>query len=155
MEPMTLELRIPPPVIGLLVAAAMAGTLCVFPPVAIPVTANAAMAAVVALTGVAIDIAGLVAFRRARTTINPLKPQNSSSLVSGGIYGYTRNPMYLGMLFLLVAWALYLAQPPALLGPFAFVLYITRFQILPEERVLAGLFGESFAAYKARVRRWL
>jgi protein-S-isoprenylcysteine O-methyltransferase Ste14 len=59
------------------------------------------------------------------------------------------------MLAFLLAWAIYLAQPLALLGPLAFVLYITHFQIVPEERVLSGLFGEEFADYRDRVRRWL
>ncbi len=152
---MTLELKIPPPVVGLLVAATMAGTAYAFLPIPIPATAKAAAAIVIALIGAAIDLAGLIAFRRAKTTINPLKPQNSSSLVTGGIYRYTRNPMYLGMLAFLLAWSAYLAQPLALLGPLAFVLYINRFQIIPEERVLAGLFGEEFTAYTNRVRRWL
>ena len=152
---MTLELKIPPPVVGLLVAATMAGTAYAFLPIPIPATAKAAAAIVIALIGAAIDLAGLIAFRRAKTTINPLKPQNSSSLVTGGIYRYTRNPMYLGMLAFLLAWSAYLAQPLALLGPLAFVLYITRFQIIPEERVLAGVFGDEFTAYTNRVRRWL
>ena len=133
----------------------MAGTAYAFLPIPIPATAKAAAAIVIALIGAAIDLAGLIAFRRAKTTINPLKPQNSSSLVTGGIYRYTRNPMYLGMLAFLLAWSAYLAQPLALLGPLAFVLYINRFQIIPEERVLAGLFGEEFTAYTNRVRRWL
>ena len=151
----SMELKVPPPLVGLLVAAAMYGIAWAVPPFPFATAIKAAAAVVLALAGGAIDVAGLFAFRSAKTTINPLKPQNASSLVSGGIYRYTRNPMYLGMLFFLVAWAVYLAQPVALLGPMAFVLYITRFQIIPEERVLAGLFGGEFAAYKARVRRWL
>lgn len=96
-----------------------------------------------------------IRFRRANTTVNPLKPQAASSLVTAGIYRYTRNPMYLGLLFLLVAWAVLLSSPFALLGPVAFVTYISRFQIVPEERVLAALFGAEYAAYQAGVRRWL
>jgi protein-S-isoprenylcysteine O-methyltransferase Ste14 len=151
----SIELRIPPPLVGLLVAAMMYWAARALPALPVPTVLKVVTSGLLALAGAAIDIAGIVAFRRARTTINPLKPQNSSSLVSSGIYRHTRNPMYLGMLFFLVAWAVYLAQPLALLGPLAFALYITRFQIVPEERVLAGLFGEDFAAYKARVRRWL
>jgi protein-S-isoprenylcysteine O-methyltransferase Ste14 len=150
----SVELKVPPPLVGLL-AAAMYGIAWAVPPFPLATAIKAAAAVLLALAGGAIDVAGLIAFRRAKTTINPLKPQNSSSLVSGGIYRYTRNPMYLGMLSFLVAWAVYLAQPLALVGPLGFVLYITRFQIVPEERVLSGLFGEEFAAYKARVRRWL
>jgi protein-S-isoprenylcysteine O-methyltransferase Ste14 len=75
--------------------------------------------------------------------------------VATGVYSFTRNPMYLGMASILLAWAVLLASPWALLGPALFVAYITRFQIVPEERVLAKLFGESFAAYTRRVRRWI
>ena len=105
--------------------------------------------------GVAVAIGGVMSFRRARTTVNPLKPETSAALVSTGVYSFTRNPMYLGMVLVLFAWAVYLSSIWALLGPGLFALYITRFQIVPEERVLDRLFGASFAAYKERVRRWL
>jgi protein-S-isoprenylcysteine O-methyltransferase Ste14 len=133
----------------------MWGLSLLVPPLPVAAVPKATLAILIALTGVAFDLAGLISFRRAKTTINPLKPQRTSSLVARGIYRYTRNPMYVGMAFLLTAWAAWLAQPLALLGPVAFVLYINRFQIAPEERVLGTIFGEEFAAYKARVRRWL
>lgn len=150
-----LELKVPPPLVGLTFGAAAWGLAQAVPPLPLAPALTTTLAILIALAGAAFDVAGLIAFRRAKTTINPLKPQRTSSLVASGIYRYTRNPMYMGMLLFLVAWAVFLAQPLALLGPVAFVLYITRFQIVPEERVLAGLFGEEFAAYKARVRRWL
>jgi protein-S-isoprenylcysteine O-methyltransferase Ste14 len=109
----------------------------------------------IALVGVAFDIAALLAFRKASTTINPLRPEKSSALVTGGVYRLSRNPMYVGLLLFLVAWAAYLASPLALAGPVSFVLYIQRFQILPEERILAAIFGGEYDAYRARVRRWL
>jgi len=108
-----------------------------------------------ALTGIAIAIAGVVEFRRAQTTVNPLKPQATSRLVTSGIYRFTRNPMYLGFCMGLVASAVFLSSAWALLGPLAFVVYITRFQIAPEERALAGLFGDAFTDYQGRVRRWV
>ena len=100
-------------------------------------------------------MSGILAFRASRTTINPLKPERSSSLVVGGIYRITRNPMYVGMAFLLLAWAVHLSAWLSFTGILAFVLYITRFQIRPEERALQRIFGEAFNAYCARVRRWL
>ena len=115
-----------------------------------------AMAAlVVASIGGVFAITGVAGFRRAQTTLNPTKPQTTSSLVTAGIYQYTRNPMYVGLLFVIVGWAAFLSSLWALLGPLAFALYITRFQILPEERVLTSLFGAEYAAYQSRVRRWL
>ena len=82
-------------------------------------------------------------------------PERASALVERGIYRHTRNPMYLGLLCLLLGWTLALGQWAALLGPLVFVVYITRFQIVPEERVLLAHFGAAYDDYRQRVRRWL
>lgn len=121
----------------------------------IPAPGATEAAILLACLGAAIDLAGLAAFRKARTTINPLRPEKASSLVRSGIYRYTRNPMYLGMLVLLLAWSAYLAHPAAFAMLPLFVLYLNRFQIAPEERALARLFGAEFDDYRRRVRRWL
>jgi len=91
--------------------------------------------------GVVFSTAGVIRFRQAKTTVNPTKPHAASALVTSGIYKFTRNPMYLGLLFVVIGWAAFLFSLWALVGPVAFALYITRFQIQPEERVLGGLFG--------------
>lgn len=114
-----------------------------------------AAAIVLAAIGVMFDLLGLLAFRASRTTINPMRPERTAVLVTGGVYRISRNPMYVGMLFLLLGWATYLSALLPFLGPIIFVLYITRFQIRPEERVLSQLFGEQYSHYLARVRRWL
>lgn len=72
-----------------------------------------------------------------------------------GPYRFTRNPMYLGMVLILLAWCLWLGNAAALLALAAFVGYITRFQIVPEERALAGRFGAAYEDYRRRVRRWV
>lgn len=149
-----LELKIPPPVVGLLVAAGMWGITKMNAPMEVPGVLRY-VAGAFELAGGSISLAGLLSFRRARTTINPHKPENASSLVTAGIYWFTRNPMYVGLLFILVGWAVFLASFWALLGPIAFVLYINRFQIAPEERILAAMFGTAYTEYKGRVRRWL
>jgi protein-S-isoprenylcysteine O-methyltransferase Ste14 len=150
-----LELKIPPPLVALVVGAVMWGLALHTPAVLLPTIARVLLAAGVALVGGAFSLAGVLAFRRAKTTVNPMKPDSASSLVSTGVYRYTRNPMYVGLLFVLIGWAIFLSAPLSLLGPVFFVVYIGRFQIKPEERVLAGIFGNEFAAYQARVRRWL
>lgn len=100
-------------------------------------------------------LAGVLSFRRMETTVNPLTPEATTTMVTSGIYRFSRNPMYLGFLFVLVGWAIHLSN---LLG-FAFlplfVWYMNRFQILPEERALASKFYEVFTAYKRSVRRWI
>lgn len=110
---------------------------------------------VLVCVGLSISFAGVFAFRRAKTTVSPTKASSASSLVVQGVYRYTRNPMYVGFLLTLLAWAVFLENPLAVLWALVFVLYITRFQIIPEERVLASLFGAEYEAYKGRVRRWL
>jgi protein-S-isoprenylcysteine O-methyltransferase Ste14 len=151
----SLELKIPPPVVALLVCAAM-WALCLFTPVLdVSMFDRAVGALVIASAGGLLAITGVAGFRKAKTTVNPTKPQTTSCLVTAGIYQYTRNPMYVGVLLVIVGWAAFLSSLWALLGPLAFALYITRFQILPEERVLSSLFGEEYIAYRTRVRRWL
>lgn len=151
-----LELKIPPPIVALLVAAAIWGVSLVSrPPIDVFTLVRAVLATALALAGGAISLSGTVAFRRAKTTVNPMKPQSTSSLVTTGVYGFTRNPMYLGLLFVLVAWAAFLFSPWTLLGPLGFVFYMNRFQIEPEEKALATLFGAAFTTYKTKVRRWL
>ena len=150
-----LELRIPPPIVGLVVAIGIWALAHHSPVLQLPKIARLSVALALAATGAAVALGGVMSFRRARTTVNPLKPETSVTLVSTGVYSFTRNPMYLGMALVLVAWSAYLASPWSLVGPLLFALYITRFQIIPEERVLNRLFGEPFVEYRKRVRRWL
>lgn len=150
-----LETRIPPPIVAALICAAMWWLSLISQLLHLPMSARLAVALAIASIGGMVAMGAGVRFRRAKTTVNPLKPQTASSLVTAGVYGHTRNPMYLGLLFLVVAWAVFLSSPFALAGPVAFVSYISRFQIAPEERVLSGLFGAEYAAYQSRVRRWL
>jgi protein-S-isoprenylcysteine O-methyltransferase Ste14 len=133
----------------------MWGISLVTPPLYMPAAVRFAACAAFALVGLIFGVAGVVSFRRARTTINPTKPEAASSLVSSGIYRVTRNPMYVGLSFVLFAWAVLLSSAWALLALLAFVLYIGRFQIAPEERALSKLFGSEYMAYRAKVRRWL
>jgi len=151
----TLEHRIPPPVVAVLIATAMWGVSTLRPHLPlVPVVRQLAVAALV-VAGVGFDLLGLVTFRRAKTTINPLQPGKAAALVTAGVYRITRNPMYVGLALLLAAWAVHLSSLWPFLGPVLFVLYISRFQIVPEERVLRSMFGEAYATYAARVRRWL
>jgi protein-S-isoprenylcysteine O-methyltransferase Ste14 len=150
-----LELKIPPMVAGTMICAAMWGLSLITPFIQLPTSVRVYMAITIASFGGVLGMAGGIQFRQVKTTVNPIKPQTTSALVTEGIYKFTRNPMYLGFLFVIVAWAVFLSSPWALLGPCVYVLYLTRFQIIPEERVLANLFGAEYSAYKSRVRRWL
>jgi protein-S-isoprenylcysteine O-methyltransferase Ste14 len=151
----SLELRLPPLAV-MLIAALLMWLLARRTPRLDWVMHWRLEAALVLLAaGVVVAVAGVLEFRRARTTVNPTKPETASSMVRSGIYRHTRNPMYLGMLLALAAWAVWLASLVAFAVLPAFVLYLNRWQIEPEERVLAGLFAGEFAAYRRSVRRWL
>ena len=151
----SLETKVPPPAVAAAVALAMWGVSRLAPLLPVPSALRLGVAAGIALMGLAFSAAGILAFRRSRTTVNPTTPDKATSLVSSGVYRITRNPMYLGLLLELLGLAAFLANPLALLLVPAFVLYINRFQIKPEERTLSALFGGEYGAYQERVRRWL
>lgn len=127
----------------------------VLPAFAVGIEYRIGIASTLAATGSVIALAGGWVFLLARTTIDPHRPDKASALVTGGIYRLTRNPMYLGLTLFLTAEATLLASPCLLAVPLLFVLYLTRFQIVPEERALLECFGAEYADYMARVRRWL
>lgn len=146
-----LENRIPPPLVTLALGAAMYPAASAAPahPLRLTLALLLAGAATVFL------FPAIRAFRKARTTVNPIRIEQASALVTTGIYRVTRNPMYLGMVLLLAAWAVWLGGAPVWLGPLALLLWLDRFQIRPEERAMQTLFGAEFDAYRARTRRWL
>jgi protein-S-isoprenylcysteine O-methyltransferase Ste14 len=150
-----LELRVPPVALGVIAAALMWCAASATPDFDFLFPSNRMFTLALALLGALTCLAGVLAFRRAKTTVNPMNLDSTSSLVVSGIYGYTRNPMYLGFLLLLLAWAAALSNVLALVSLLAFVLYINRFQIVPEERVLASRFARDYAEYRVHVRRWL
>lgn len=150
-----LEHRIPPPVVAALIGLAMWIAAPLGAALAVGATARHVVTAILLAVALAFDLAGLLAFRASRTTINPLRPERASTLVTAGIYRFTRNPMYVGLGLILLAWAVHLSAWLPFLGPLVYVLYINRFQIVPEERALRQSFGEPYVRYMARTRRWL
>lgn len=113
------------------------------------------VAFIFAAVGAAIILIGAYQFKVNATTVNPMHPERTSVLVQGGVYRFTRNPMYLGMLFVVIAFWLVRFSVVGALGPVAFVYLITRMQIKPEEQALTGVFGEEYKNYLSQVRRWL
>ena len=113
------------------------------------------VAAGIALVGLILDAVSVIAFFKARTTVNPMRPERSEALVVGGFYRISRNPMYLGMLLILSGYALYLGEGVNVVCLALFVLALNTLQIEPEERVLQQRFGQSYVDYCQRVRRWL
>lgn len=125
------------------------------PAATIPWLARTVAAGGLFVVAVAFGLLAVRAFVGAATTINPVQIDRASSLVTTGVYAWTRNPMYVALALLLTSWAAWLGQGLLLLGPIAFALFITRFQIVPEEQVLAAKFGEAYDRYRNLVPRWL
>lgn len=150
-----LELKIPPAATFLLCAAGMFATARAFPQAHFEIPAAAVIAIALFAGGSAIAVSGMRLFRQQDTTFHPMKPAEATSLVRDGIYRYTRNPMYLGLVLCLAAWAAFLENSACLPWIVVFVIYMTRFQIKPEERALAEKFGANYAEYFSTARRWL
>lgn len=151
----SLEHRIPPPIVVLVIGATMWAAARYTPHVLVADQLRVTLTVGVSLLGLLFGGSGFIAFRRAKTTIDPLNIEAAAVLVTNGIYRISRNPMYVGLTALLTAWAIYLASPFTLIGVVVFVLFTWRFQILPEERVMREKFGRSYDDYQRRVRRWL
>ncbi len=147
--------RIPPPVILLIFGFAMwlvarNATIYLF---SIPYPAI--VAAIVAAAGFACAVAGVREFSMAGTTVNPHKVTKATALVTQGVYRYTRNPMYVGLFLVLLAWTLWLGVSANFVLLALFIVAITELQIKPEETALLALFGDEYRQYCSHVRRWV
>ncbi len=146
-----MENRIPPPVLTLTLAVAMWFCASDLPS---PLWRSGVAFLIFIVAGV-VGFPAIRSFRRAGTTIDPVRIDRASALVTGGIYSLTRNPMYLSLALLLVALAVRLQGPWVWAGPILLVLWLDRFQIRPEERAKSARFGDAYARYLSEVRRWL
>lgn len=150
-----LETRVPPPVLALIIAIVIWGLSRIVPDPALPAAVSAWASAGLFLLAVVFGFPAIAAFVRAGTTIDPVRIDRASVLVTGGLYRITRNPMYVGLTLLLAAWAAFLGPLGGFAGVIGFALWIDRLQIRAEERLLTTKFGADYAAYRSRVRRWL
>ena len=105
--------------------------------------------------GIFVFAAAVISFKKQKTTVNPISIENASSLVVSGIFKQTRNPMYLGMSFVLLGLTFKFNVIGGLLFTGIFMLFITIFQIKPEEVAMEKLFGQEWKDYTKNVRRWL
>lgn len=150
-----LVLKVPPVALVMIFAFFMYALDKLVPMSTDPTSWHLVIALFLLFFGVWIAVAGVQAFKKAKTTVNPMTPEKSSELVIQGIYQRTRNPMYVGFLCALLGWGLILNNPISLVLCIGFVFYMNKFQIEPEEQALTELFGEQFLQYKAQVKRWL
>ena len=151
----TLELKLPPVAQFLIVVAGMWLLAKYVPALSLDIPARRSLVVLFFCLGGIVAVPAIMAFRSASTTVDPRRPDKATRLVVSGVYRYSRNPMYLGLLFLLIAWALYLSNLAAFAGLAAFVLIMNRLQIQPEEAAMEARFGDEFRTYRESVRRWL
>ena len=145
--------KIPPPIVTLICALIIYFSSLFFPSYTFPLFN--ALSILILGSGLLLIFLAVKSFKKAQTTINPLQPDLASSLVTDGVFKYSRNPMYLGMLFILIFISLRFNLIGGSLVALGFVIYITKYQIVPEEIAMVKLFNDKFIAYKSRVRRWL
>lgn len=150
-----LHTKVPPPVYALIIAVVMWALNKFLPLTYWDIPALRWVVMCLVIIGLTLDLMSLALFIKNRTTVNPLCPQKASQLVITGFYRLSRNPMYLGLLCLLIAWALHLASLSPLLMLPAFIWLMNEMQIKPEEAVLRAKFGQDYADYCQRVRRWI
>ena len=145
--------KIPPPIVTLTFGLIIYSSKSFFP--LYSVDDSNIISVIFLLFGLGIFSAAVQSFKKHKTTINPLSPNKASSLVNSGIFSYTRNPMYLGMLLILLSVSFKFNITGGIFISFLFKIYITRFQIIPEEVAMTKLFSEEFIAYKNQTRRWI
>jgi len=151
-----IDLKIPPPVIACILAGLMYLTQPLLSEtVSLVLDYKLLVSLFIAAMALLLDFFALWRFIQAKTTVNPIKANNVSALVTTGVYRFSRNPMYVGNALFLLAWMVYLANPLNSLFIVAYVMYTTKFQIIPEERILTEHFGDDYSAFCQRVRRWL
>ena len=150
-----LELKVPPVALALIMGFLMWLLSASLPSLALPLPWRTMLAFAFYVAGTVIALGGVVEFVRRKTTVNPVTPGAAAVIVSSGIYRFSRNPMYLGLLLVLIGWAVWLSNLVAFALLPLFVLYMNRFQIEPEERALSAKFGQSFTDYMRSVRRWV
>ncbi len=148
-------IRVPPLALVVILAVLMALAARAWPGLGGAFPLRRMLAAGLAIVGVTACVLGVADFRRQGTTVHPLRPDAAASLVVSGIYAKSRNPMYLGMVMLLAAWAVWLAHPVSAAGPAILAAWLHFVQIPFEERALHARFGASFEKYAREVRRWL
>jgi protein-S-isoprenylcysteine O-methyltransferase Ste14 len=150
-----LHLRIPPPIVAIICGLIIWKLSEVLPVHAVDAETRHGIAYTLFGMAGTIDIWALLSFRKQKTTIDPRYPHKTSSIVTCGIYSYSRNPMYLGLVLILSATGIYFATFFGFFVIIVFILYINTFQINPEEDALEKQFGEEYLSYKDRVRRWI
>ena len=148
-----METKIPPPLVTLIFGLSIYFSRELFPTIEIKYSFYVGI--FLLLLGFLILISAVRLFRIDQTTVNPLSPKQATKLVTEGIFKFSRNPMYLGMACVLASLAMFFNIIGGIVCIALFCAYITKFQIVPEEKAMLDLFSEDFNQYKQTTRRWI
>ncbi len=148
-----IKTKIPPPLVLLIFGFLINYTKNIFPQ--LEIARKDVFGSTLIIFGIIIFFSAMMLFKKYKTTITPLNPSNATKLVIDGIYKFSRNPMYLGLLLILSGISIILNPIGGLFLIPLFILYINLFQIIPEEKAMVDLFKDEFLKYKKNVRRWI
>jgi len=150
-----MKLLIPPPVQAIVCAACMWVIANRFPSLGFSFGFQQELAIAICIIGIFVDLVSVGLFTKFKTTVSPFSPQKTEKLVTSGLYQFSRNPMYVGMVIILIGIGIWLGNLAAFVLIPGFTWFVTTFQIIPEEEILAEKFGQDYLEYKSRVRRWI
>ena len=143
---------IPPPIVTIVFLFVIFFTKDLF---RFSVTLPSSLGFIIIFAGLMVIFIAARQFKEANTTINPIKPENASVLVSKGIFSYSRNPMYLGMLLIIIGFSIIHNFLAIIVIMPIWIIYMTYFQIIPEEEAMEIVFKEDFLNYCKKTRRWI
>ena len=149
----SIKTKIPPPLVALTFSLLVAYSKSIFPKVDIEY--GSVFGSFMISIGSIIILSAIIEFKNYKTSLTPLNPSNATKLIVHGVYKFSRNPMYLGLLLILSGISIIQNPIGGLLFVPSFILYITHFQIIPEESAMLDLFKDDFSKYKENVRRWI
>jgi len=150
-----MKLLVPPPVQAIICAACMWVIAARFPVLGFSFSMQQEVAIAICVIGILVDLISVGLFTKLKTTVSPFSPQKTKKLVTSGLYQFSRNPMYLGMVIILLGLGVWLGNFAAFALVPGFMWFVTIYQIIPEEEILTGKFGQEYADYKTKVRRWI
>ena len=148
-----IKTKFPPPLVALTFGFLIKYTKAISPK--IEIRNEIIFGSLMIISGLIIILSAIILFKKYQTTITPLNPSNATKLITGGIYKFSRNPMYLGLLLVLLGISIILNLTGGFFLIPLFILYLNLFQIIPEENAMVDLFKDEFLEYKKNVRRWI
>ena len=146
-------IKIPPPILVLILTSLVYFSSTKLESIYLPYRQTVSV--LILIIGLVVIISPVFDFIKSKTTVNPVKFQNVNRLVTTGIYRYSRNPMYLGMILIIISTTVYYLNLLSVFSPLIFYIWINKFQISREEIFLEGKFGNEYLKYKSKTRRWI